>query len=174
MSPEVKKYAVVVALGLILVLGIGYLIFSGASREDTPPTPEEGQPFPEGETRPTLSVLGRDGGVVEVQNITDDPGTVVLDQRAGTYLFAGDELGRFEEGYQILYFEETQNFLISLYQAPIATVREEAEQVFLERTGLTESEACNTMTSVTTPYDIEPGLSGIDIGLSFCPGSRSI
>lgn len=70
--------------------------------------------------------------------------------------------------YSILYSENDHSYIISLEQTPIEETRVRASEDFQILVGLKEEDACRLNVLVAVPYEIDPGLSGRDLKLSYC------
>ncbi len=70
--------------------------------------------------------------------------------------------------YQILYMPKFNSFLIGITGSPFEPLREEAEKILLEKTGLSQSDACSLDIKITTPHFVNPDYSGKSYPLSFC------
>ena len=70
--------------------------------------------------------------------------------------------------YQILYMERFNSFIISVTGSPFEDLRHESEQVLLEKTGMSQSQACSLNIQTTTPSFANPDFSGKPYPLSFC------
>ena len=70
--------------------------------------------------------------------------------------------------YNIEYISETQFFVVSLQQEPLASSRQAAEQFLLEFLDISESEMCQLGYSVTVPARVSVNYAGIELGFSFC------
>jgi hypothetical protein len=86
---------------------------------------------------------------------------------AGTYVSDERQLGQ-DIGFSVSYFAEDESFAIDISSKPIAQYRENASRYLLETLGITESEACQLKVYVGVTHDTDPGLSGKNLGLSFC------
>lgn len=70
--------------------------------------------------------------------------------------------------FQILYFSQENEFLISIMDSPFETVRLEAERQFLKELGINEENACGLKVTISTPGFVNPEESGRNYKLSFC------
>lgn len=70
---------------------------------------------------------------------------------------------------EIVSFKQGKEFVISILGSPFATVREQAEEKFLEVLGLTREEACQLEVSLRTPRFANPDYAWQSYPLSFCP-----
>lgn len=80
----------------------------------------------------------------------------------------GDALIKDTGDAHIIFFNETESFLISILESPFEVKRREAEQEFLETMSLTEEEACKLNVEITTPLFANPDEAGKIFRLSFC------
>jgi hypothetical protein len=79
-----------------------------------------------------------------------------------------------DRGYQLLFVENAQEFLITLFSAPLGETRSLAEEDFIERLDISEYDACRLKVSVRALDSIDPAYREKELGLSFCPGSVSL
>lgn len=78
------------------------------------------------------------------------------------------------EAYTIMYDNSLNEFTVTLYVTATyqaEQLRNIAEGVFLKKLGITESEACKLTVNLQVPFSSSAELSGVNYGLSFCPGS---
>lgn len=76
-------------------------------------------------------------------------------------------------GYQVYYFKNIDQFLISILSGPIQQTTEAAQNAFLQALGITTTQACQlTNVSVKFTYQAAPQLSGKSYPLSFCAQSQ--
>jgi len=68
-----------------------------------------------------------------------------------------------DDAYQITYDPTTNSFYLSVQQAPYDTVRIQAETDFLERLGITKTDACK--------LNVTEGFGNQQASLSFCKSS---
>ncbi len=73
--------------------------------------------------------------------------------------------------YDIFYNEPTGVLFISLYKVPISFSRALAERKLLETLPLSKEEICTIQVNVVTNSYVDPIYDGVNLGLSFCPGS---
>lgn len=73
-----------------------------------------------------------------------------------------------EEGYQIIYQEKGDFFLISISGSPFNEVRQRAEQRFLSLTAAPPKVACELNVKIVTPQWANPNFSEQTFSLSFC------
>ncbi len=75
-----------------------------------------------------------------------------------------------ERDYQLLYFSKEEAFsIIVTGMEDLRVARQNAEEEFLVRTGLSREEACKLNVDLRVPADVNFQLAGKNYGLSFCP-----
>lgn len=72
------------------------------------------------------------------------------------------------EGYKITYINLDDSFLITISLPPVRENIAAAEKEFLSVLGISESAACRLKVQVGVMGQVDPALSGQNIGLSFC------
>ncbi|MEX2007513.1 MAG: hypothetical protein WD992_01955 [Candidatus Levyibacteriota bacterium] len=98
---------------------------------------------------------------VEINDITANP---IIDNGAGDVLFIQ------HPKYQVVYEEGFEVFIISILASPFEETRREAEDVFVEKLGITKQEACGLDVTIGSPsYAGVTGFDGKNRKLSFCP-----
>lgn len=70
--------------------------------------------------------------------------------------------------YEIIYLPEFNQFIITILSTPFETVRLQAEEEFLLKTGTSRTDACKLDVSVGTTYEVDPTKADRNYGLSFC------
>lgn len=80
----------------------------------------------------------------------------------------GEQLVLETEKFQIIYFSETESFLITILQSPFSSYRAEAEQAFLKELSINEKQACSLTVTIVTPAFVSPEHAGVEYPLSFC------
>lgn len=76
--------------------------------------------------------------------------------------------------YSVLYSELDDSFSVSLNAKPLLDTRKRFSEDFLKLLNISEAQACNLNVFVGVTYDIDPALSGTNLGLSYCQDSSSI
>jgi hypothetical protein len=71
-------------------------------------------------------------------------------------------------GYSIAYYNNFNQFLISITDAPFEEIRHDAEQKFIDGLDISEEDACKLDVIITTPRFANPDLAGQIFRLSFC------
>ncbi len=80
----------------------------------------------------------------------------------------GDEKISDEAGYEIIYFDKFDSFLISILSADFDYQKGLAQEAFLSKLDISEKEACLLNVSITTPVYVNSKLAGQVFRLSFC------
>lgn len=80
----------------------------------------------------------------------------------------GDALFVDETYYKIVYYPDDKAFLISIQGSPFETIRNQAEEKFLQELGIDQTQACRLQVWITTPNYINPAFAGQNYRLSFC------
>lgn len=73
--------------------------------------------------------------------------------------------------YVIDYFTQGGYFNIVLYQEPLGSVRQQAQQDLMQRVGLNQAQMCNLKYSISAPYYVNQAYAGVNLLFSFCPGA---
>jgi hypothetical protein len=174
-----------VFIGILVVSLVATVVLRSLFVETpTPPPPPAGTTFPDvssGTPVPPAAEeiqLQTTAGPQLVRNFLADPRTVADPLNPETFML-GNQIDPFSsEAPQIPYVidfnQETQFFIISLLQEPIAASRQQAELFLLDYLGLTESELCSLQYSVTVPARVNGGFAGTELGFSFCPGAVAL
>ncbi len=116
-------------------------------------------------TRLPNTILSREEGVsISDQAVVDHPKkTVVVDD----FYKVGEDEGKFS----VYYDRESGAFTITLAGSDSKLAREAAESYLLKELSYTKEEWCKFDLSVVTNSYEDPRWAGINLGLSFCPGS---
>jgi len=152
MTKEVKIFIIGIAVMFLIMLLIGGVYFAFFA------------PGPNSSENRTRQVTGTDGSKVAVRDFTPD---IQMQTESSQVIKTSDQ-------FDLLYFPQDQAFLITLESLPLKTARGEGEKALLENLNIPESEACNLKIEVKVPDEIDPNLSGINLGLSFCPNSTQL
>jgi hypothetical protein len=90
-------------------------------------------------------------------------------------VYPGDVYLMFEEpDYQILYFDQTGEFLITLESGEdYLRARSRAENEFINLVNLPTNLICNVLVDVVIPYYVDSVHEG-SYGLSICPNARAV
>lgn len=73
-----------------------------------------------------------------------------------------------EKNYDILYFAQSDEFLVSILGYPFADILPTAEDAFLQVLEISKDDACRLTVHVTTTLQANPNLAGQIMKLSFC------
>lgn len=119
------------------------------------------------------------GGTLEGKIIvTTQTGPVIIadpkrisnmnDLGSGLYQMEGTHTDS-EAGFSIAYLETEKSFAVDIWKQPLNEYRKQAGQYLIALLKISEEEACKLNVYVGTTYDVDPTLSGKNLGLSFCP-----
>ena len=190
------KNVLIIATIVLLLVGVGIVIFFKIVTPSTPPPPTDGTQSTLPTTNPTtvtpttpgdgqtdvgvtqvpmITVLAVNGRPVSVKDFKTDPTTYTTPNIPGHYFLAGGlDPNTDNAPYSIFYVESDQSFNISLWVEPIAETRRAAEQVLLQNLGVQEYVACTLRYSVLVTYNVNPLYSSKNLGFSFCPGATQL
>lgn len=76
--------------------------------------------------------------------------------------------------YSISAATASNSFNIALLALPLQKSRTEAEAAFISQLGISQSDACKLTVDLGVPYSVDQNASGVNYGLSFCPGSKAL
>ena len=152
-----NKSLIIVIIILTLLSLIVFLIFKNKQNVSMP-------------KEPTINVSTKDSkSSVSVKNYYTDPSATVIDEK--------DVIMETNDDFDILayHYNNERSFLIYLKQSdtPIETVRQNAENAFIEKLGTPKEQACLLVVSLSLAEDIE-GSTTDNYGLSFCPNSKPL
>lgn len=147
--------------GIIFLLIILYILSLINSIKDKKtstisptPTLTIATPFPTYSFLKKINISG-----VDVNNILESP--IETNQR-------GDILFYQIPSYQMVYFPQSQGFLIDIQKKPFLKVREEAEKDFIKKLGISKNEACRLKVNIVVSCYVDEDHCGINYPLSFC------
>lgn len=106
---------------------------------------------------------------IKARDFLKDPDVIDWDG-SGTFML-GAGLIDGDEAYQLFYYKSDQSISIVLFAEPFGKVRQVAESQLLERLGVSKEVVCKMNVRVNVPVSESETLSGLNLGLSFCPGS---
>lgn len=170
----------------IVALGIGTLLFFflrpsfsaapiSSNATTTPNLPVAGNINSQGSSNITgmFSVMAPGGTPISVPDFRTDPAVIKVQEVEGDYYYilAGGSSAANTSPYQVTYDGDSGIFSIFIYKEPIGKYREEAEQVFIDKLGLTKAQICLLKPSVTTASEAAKEYPNQDLGVSFCSGS---
>lgn len=171
-----------VIIGIFVILGVGGFVFALWSAfmgiEDTP-LPVEQVSLPEAPVVQQGDVLvpTTQGGTMAVHDVRFDRGVTsdeIYPEEGRRFVFAIHRQPEKPVGYQLLFYEKSGEFLVTLFGEPLAFTRGAAERELLARLGIRQADACNLLIRVQVLDGVRPELDEKDIGLSFCPGATLI
>jgi len=159
-----KKNLLIAAISLVIISLVFYLVLNkNKNTNDQPinvnnPLPNEELPTASPNFQkpigPTLPISD-----VNVKNFYNlDP---KINER-------GDVTFVDRQNFQILYFANENEFLISILGSPFEENRQEAEKELLKQLEITEEKACQLKVIISTPSFANPDESGQNFNLSFC------
>lgn len=119
---------------------------------------------------PITTVLTKAGTKWKTRDFLHDA-DVELYSEAGEIYLLDEERGVEGAIYQNFYYKNGGGIVVSLQSQDLPYARARAEEALQKRLGLTVLEMCALMVSVTVPIAVSEDYSGMDLGLSFCPGS---
>jgi len=185
------KRILLIIIPIILILGTlaGFFLFLYTKSGEETPSPDVlfpvGDSIPEvekGSTKPkTMTLSLQTGSSVTSNNFIDNGVTIADEQNSSTYYLAGSldyctPSGTCLEGFpseefKVIYFSESQTFIVSLITEPLGQSRNKAEQFILRTLGVSQEEMCLLSYEVLVPSGINETYSGKNLGFSFCPGA---
>ncbi len=119
-----------------------------------------------------IQVAGTDGQTYEIKDFKNDPATLSDKNNPGQYILAGGRTpSPLTTPFSILYIDSIQNFNITLLREPIGDIRLQAEQLLLQRLGISQEKMCGLRYSVGVPESVNSFYAGKNLGFSFCPGA---
>lgn len=150
-----RKRTIVIFLFLVLIMvGSVYFIFlstqTGQKKKTSPlPTPTPFQTTPR-----KITISG-----IEMNNFTVSP--VFVNQNGDTSFVRNSK-------FEFVYLKQFNEFIINIYSSPVDQNRYEAENLFLEKLGINQEQACTLTVWVSNTSD-DPQASWAKQKLSFCP-----
>lgn len=150
----------VVKIGIVLFLGILTIIGIFVSIEDEPVSISEEKPVP----TLTSNFNPPDEDKIELSDVRlDNPY-----KKTGDVNNYGDVTFVKDPNFEIVYFGQTNQFLISVIGSPFYQKRVLAENQFLSSLGISQDDACKLNVIITTPRHANPNEAGKNYSLSFC------
>jgi hypothetical protein len=171
---------------LIFVALVGGFIFWKINKKEslTPINNNENPTFPiNGNTTPTKPITGgqtnttipagmikiitKDGGSILMKDFYQSPYTKILDSY-------NDAVIKESIDYTIEFQPGIPGFFIQLLGNNLYLARENAEQGFLDKLGITKEDACRLDVTLGVHYSTNEKASGSAYGLSFCPDGKPL
>lgn len=193
MKTNMKWYLLI---GAVAVIGIATLaiVFLGppddaSTTQTTPGLPVADSvpgetPGAVGTSSATITFTNRSSDVIVVKDFIHNGETIADTVNPGSHVLAGTlgyclADGTCPAGYpttkfSVSYNAETHFFTVVLLEEPLGTTRLEAEQFLIDRLGVTTQTLCAVDYSVGTPYWVNEGYAGKNLGFSFCPGATKL
>ncbi len=131
---------------------------------ETATTTEE---TPQTTTSDKITIKTMSGDRIKVVDFYQNPYTQIFDPQNDAVIKEG-------ANYSIVYYVKDQSFTITLLGGDLPTTRNEAENAFLEKLGISKEEACQFYVTLGVPFFVSEKASGTDYGLSFCPKSIAL
>ncbi len=147
-----KSYIKFIVIAVVTLLFF-YSIYLASSQKQTPAT------LPTATSTLSIPVSG---GNVQIKDVTKFPqlatgDTSVIEQN---------------ENFSIVYFSSDKSFIITILSQPLEQNRQLAEEEFLNKLQIQQTDACKLKVSLTVPASVNSQLAGQDYGLSFCPNGK--
>ncbi len=167
--------ATIVGILLLLVLVIFLAVSGGKSINETPQEPLfELNPVVPLQGDPSVSdpssdsfVLAKDGRRFPVENLIARSDTIAYQD--DFYQLATNDSDK--DLYAIYFYTGTGLISIDIFSEPLGSVRFLAEQALATTLGLPTDQICFLDIVVSTNRYVNEQFAGVDLGLSFCPGS---
>ncbi|MDB5244913.1 MAG: hypothetical protein JWN90_18 [Parcubacteria group bacterium] len=180
-NSPLKIIVAIVAL-VIIVAGVYFVFFSPKAPTQIP---SDGTSFPIASTTPgatagspTMSVAGKDGRVVTVNNFVNAPGTVAEPYTQGEYVVADDcanndgcTKASNGTGFRVVYDERNQSFNVLLLAEPLKDSRKNAQQFLMQSLGIKAASLCSLNATVGTIQAVNGTYAGEELGFNGCPGA---
>lgn len=160
-------------IGVLAVLAIILVVFAeiGGVQKNAPlptavptPTSVEVQISLSPEVSPTAAVTPS-GDTVTISSVPVNN----FYQTTTPFDAQGDRtIADVDNAYRIVYLAQYQQFLITINGSPFTTFRQQAENAFLQKMNLSQTDACKLDVVIRTPSFANPNEAGQDYRLSFC------
>ncbi len=156
----------IISLSVVIIVIGGFFVWLYGLAVDTSQREVQTLPQPEYSERPIVSQGNRtvlsEEGFVEIADITIEP---ITSYEGDVFVFADTA------DFSLAYYRRTDHFLITLKREDnFAFARVYAEETFLEKLNITQTQVCSLSVDVVIPPYIDFDLAG-SYGLSFCPGA---
>lgn len=177
-----------VLLILTVLIIVGAYLFLEQAREPVTEQPPSGTIFPSsgglvgGEPgAQTLLLTLATGERIAVDNFLANGVTFEDPANPGAYYLAGNLEYCLEDGtcpntntprFSILYFENGQNFAVSLNEEPLRESRQAAELYLMNALGISPQQMCDLTYTLGTTVSVNETYGSItNLGFSFCEGA---
>ena len=162
------KKILFIIIGILIVIGITFLLYSLYKKPITVNSPSTEQPSTD---MPSIEDMKKDGeielptseGSVSINNPYAEASTVV----------AGNAAVKETSEYAIVYLGDLKSFVITIYGKQMNGARRQAEQAFLDSLGVSKDDACKLDVSLSIDKEADEDAAGQEFGLSFCPNGKA-
>lgn len=164
---------------ILLLLLIGFAVFMVLSSKDTPRVDDvyfDSSDLPVGtvpsdQSQPYAGriTIATASGPIEINDVRALPTTREIS--TNRYALSESPEEEYFPKYNIVYAEESSSFSISLNKEPVSETRLQVEAYLKNILGISETQMCDLKIFMGVPNDVNPVLSGQNLGFSFCPGS---
>lgn len=153
------KKILIIGLIILIILLFALLLIGKSQKPKTAPYPAPTM------TLPTITpFLTPSGDKIEINKIPVNNfyKTPVKENPQNDVLIVN------ADNYQIVYLQQFNKFLITILNSNFEQTRTIAEKDFLNKLGISESDACKLTVEESTPEDINSKIAGQIFPLSFC------
>lgn len=189
-----KRFALIalVILILLLVAVVAIFLLKGKPTPTTSTNPNSpGFPIASSTTGGTngtaansFNLPGQNGAIIATKDFLHNGQTIEDQQNRGNYYLAGSvgycnadgtcPSGAPSTEYNIVYYSDSQTFIIALTSEPIAQARLDAQSFMMKTLGISQSQMCNLNYQVLTTVSVNGQYAGQNLGFSFCPGATQL
>lgn len=179
---------VLLGLAVIIILVTMFLVLRTTKEAANP---DENIIFPAGgisptgfTTTPLITIAGKDGPSLEVNDFIHNGETIEDVVNPGVFVLAGDLGYCLVDGtcpvaaetdlFSISYDQKSQSFSVGLLKEPLSETRIEVEAFLITRLGISKQQLCVLNHYVGTPYWVNERFTGINLGFSGCPDSVTL
>jgi len=125
-------------------------------------------------TLPTIDIKGNNV-TVRTLDFTKDPSVQTDSAHANMYALAGGlHPSAQTTPYSIVYYSDSQTFVVTILQEPIGSNRLAAEQALQKELGIDQSAMCQLNYFLGAPESVSERYAGINLGFSYCPGATQL
>lgn len=169
-----RKAIIIIILAVAsLILGYGLYAFLRGEGSPVPnggivavgtSTPSQGSSSvstPQNIPTSDTITIGTPQGGVTINNPYKNAAYVTPDNRQYFILNTGQ--------YGVYYYPFDSSFVIGIDAMPVLQVQQLAEQAFLQKLGISRTDACKLTVWVGVPVSVDANYAGRNLGLSFCP-----
>ena len=177
------KQLVIGIFGLCGLGGFGIALYMALTpnEEPVPADPVAREPLPVATTvQPSvgvadtqqMSVRTKDGGFIAVHDVRKNAGVEKQDYRVDGpfYVFYLEQTVSGVGGFQLLFEEQSQSFLVTLFAEPVPATRERALEKLRTSLAISKDALCRLAVSVRVVDDVRPSLTDVELGVPGCGG----